>query len=292
MVKIAVIGDVHTHFDDADVAFFNQSDFDLILFVGDLANYRFMEGITVARKMAQLEKTAVFIPGNHDTVTPLQMLATIRKSPFLKKITSFFHPFRINWLRRTMSPVMMGGYQTFSFDIQGLTFDVVTGRPFSWGENMLANPHYLNSQFGIQTTQYSIKRLKECVDGTRSNNLIFLAHTGPHGLSKTRSDIWGIDYKKSEGDNGDIDLEEAITHAKAQGKKVWAVVAGHMHHRLKKEGYRETYRLEDGTHYINAARVPRIFEENNQMHHHFVAVTLANRTLSAEPQAHISPKIE
>ena len=286
MVKIAVIGDVHTLFDEADVAFFNKSDFDLILFVGDLANYRFMQGIKVARMMAKLKKTAVYIPGNHDTVTPLQMLAVIRKWPRIQWLTSLMHPIRINWLKRAMHPVLMGGYATHSFTIRGFSFDVVTGRPFSWGENLLAYPHYLKQQYAVETENDSITRLKVCVDEARSNQLIFLAHTGPFGLSNGRSDIWGIDYKRVEGDNGDIDLAKAIDYAKDQGRQVRAVIAGHMHHRLKKEGMREKYRLEDNTHYINTAHVPRIFHQNKTTRHHFVALTLTEQVLTVETQFH------
>ena len=39
-VKLAVIGDVHLHFNQFDVDYFNTSNYDLILFVGDLTNYR------------------------------------------------------------------------------------------------------------------------------------------------------------------------------------------------------------------------------------------------------------
>ncbi len=286
MIKIAIIGDVHTAFDDADVAFFNQSDFDLLLFAGDLAHYRFLEGVKVAQKMSELEKTAVFIPGNHDTVTPMQMLAELKNWPILKRVSSIFHPFRIRKLQSSMAPVKMGGYQTFSFDIRGFEFDVITGRPFSWGENLMASPHYLKNKFGVSTVEDSIVKLKWCVDQAKSNNLIFLAHTGPFGLSNGRSDIWGIDYRRKEGDGGDIDLAEAIKHAQHQNKTIHAVVAGHMHHRLKGSGHRETERFENGIHFINPARVPRIFEQDGKKLHHFNALLIDHTHVSVETKHH------
>ena len=109
---------------------------------------------------------------------------------------------------------------------------------------------------GVNSLETSISKLKTCVDEAQSKNLLFLAHTGPYGLGNGRSDLWGIDYKQSEGDNGDHDLQEAIFYAKNKGKNIIAVVAGHMHHRLKREGYRTSYRCKDGIHYVNAAKVP------------------------------------
>ena len=41
---IAVIGDVHLLWDDADVSFFNRGGYDLLLFVGDLAGYTQVRG--------------------------------------------------------------------------------------------------------------------------------------------------------------------------------------------------------------------------------------------------------
>lgn len=286
MIKIAIIGDVHTAFDMADVAYFNRSDYDLILFVGDLANYRFQQGVQVARVMARLEKTAVYIPGNHDTVTPLQMLAEIRRWTWLKWLTSIWHPWRVRQLKQALGKVQMGGYQTFSFSFNGFPLDVVTGRPFSWGENLLANPHYLKKQFNVSTQADTIAKLKACVDRTQSDNLIFLAHTGPHGLGNSRSDIWGIDYKRSEGDNGDRDLSEAITYAKKLGKNVLAVAAGHMHHRLKGGGQRKSLIIHEKTHYINAALVPRIVENQGGLTHHYVKLSIADGHIEVIPTSH------
>ena len=49
-------------------------------------------------------------------------------------------------------------------------------------------------------------------------------------------------------------------------KRVLAVVAGHMHHRLKGGGERKWLVESDGVLYVNAARVPRI-EKSGQRYH-------------------------
>ena len=46
---IAVVGDVHGHFDAVDVRQLDAAGYDLILFVGDLTGYRPGSGVAVAR---------------------------------------------------------------------------------------------------------------------------------------------------------------------------------------------------------------------------------------------------
>lgn len=80
--------------------------------------------------------------------------------------------------------------------------------------------------------------------------------------------MWGCNFMPDGGDWGDPDLRMAINHARAKGKKVLAVIAGHMHLRTK-QGVERPWHVEvDGTHYINAARVPRIFSSDDVYRHH------------------------
>ncbi len=193
MVNIAIIGDVHLHFVTEDITFFNQSDYDLILFVGDLSNYRPRAGLPIARLIAQLEKPTIFIPGNHDTTNILQLAAEIWQKPWLARIGA-------------------------------------------WGQR---------------------------------RRLIFLAHNGPTGLGQSPTDIWGRDFQPVGGDFGDPDLEQAIAYARKQGKQMLAVVAGHLHQRTKSGQTRRWLVQRNGICYVNATRVPRIFQSGeNQVHHH------------------------
>lgn len=263
-MQIAVIGDVHRHFDARDVAYFNDSAYDLLLFVGDLGNYRHREGVAVARVMGRLRKTAVLIPGNHDGMTPLQLLAEIKQSDFWTRLLSRGQAQRVAELKAALGPVVLGGYSTHHFG----ALDVIVGRPFGMGGSVVHYRPYLQRTFGVADMPTSAARLRQCVDAAHSDRLIFLAHNGPYGLGTARHDIWGCDFLPDEGDFGDVDLQLAVAYAQQQGKQVLAVLAGHMHHRVNGGGQRRWHVVQDGVHYVNAARVPRILTENGRFHHH------------------------
>ncbi|MGH8459189.1 MAG: hypothetical protein ACRESV_07555, partial [Nevskiales bacterium] len=99
-----------------------------------------------------------------------------------------------------------------------------------------------------------------------------------------RDDIWGCDFRPEGGDFGDPDLRAAVEYAIALGKTVHAVIAGHMHHRLKGGGGERRYWQirQDGILYINAARVPRIRRRVPGQPRHHVALTLDEHGVRAE----------
>ena len=110
---------------------------------------------------------------------------------------------------------------------------------------------------------------------------MFVSHNGPVGLGSGADDMWGCDFMPNGGDWGDPDLRVAIDHARQAGKKVLAVVAGHMHIRTK-QGIERPWKLEvDDTLYINAARVPRIFSGSEDVFRHHVAVTISEGGVQA-----------
>ena len=128
----------------------------------------------------------------------------------------------------------------------------------------------------------SADRLVQLVDDSEAESLVFLAHNGPLGLGEEPHAMWGCDFKEGGGDWGDPDLTQAIDHARAQGKRVLAVIGGHMHLRTK-QGEERPWRTErDGTLYLNAARVPRIFSGKDDVYRHHVAVTIDSDGISAE----------
>ena len=77
--KVAVVGDVHLHFNHHDVAFFNASDYDALLFVGDLINYRGAAIRDVTSSLRQLSLPSFIIPGNHDCGNVFQLVAEFFK---------------------------------------------------------------------------------------------------------------------------------------------------------------------------------------------------------------------
>ena len=269
MLNIAVIGDIHLHFSGEDITFFNRSDYDLILFVGDLSNYRPSTGLHIARLIAQLEKPVIFIPGNHDTANILQLAAEIWQKPWLARMGAWGQRRRVRALQQALDTAVFAGYSVHHFNIKGETFDIVAARPFSMGGPTLSFKPYLKKQIGIHSLDESAARLRQCVDQTQSNRLIFLAHNGPTGLGQSPTDIWGRDFQPVGGDFGDPDLEQTIAYARKQGKQVLAVVAGHLHQRTKSGQTRRWLVQRNGICYVNAARVPRIFQSGeNQVHHH------------------------
>src|SRR3982751_1738129 len=64
--RIAVIGDVHSAWSREDVAYFNRSDYPLLLVTGDLGGSEARDGLSVARQMAELTHRTLVMPGNND----------------------------------------------------------------------------------------------------------------------------------------------------------------------------------------------------------------------------------
>jgi uncharacterized protein (TIGR04168 family) len=99
---------------------------------------------------------------------------------------------------------------------------------------------------------------------------VFLAHNGPTGHGTDAAAPWSVFGR----DLGDPDLAEAVRYAKGKGRNVLAVLAGHIHHR----GGRRWLLERDGTIYVNAARVPRVYDDNGRdVRHHLEVVLQAGR---------------
>jgi uncharacterized protein (TIGR04168 family) len=266
-MKLAVIGDVHHAWNEVDTTYFNSSDHDAVLFVGDIYNYSLQRGLRAASELAQLDKPALLVPGNHDAVHPAQLAAEITRRQSLIRFTSWGHSERVRALCEAVGGVQVGGYSVHQLE-EGL--DVIAGRPHAMGGSSISFAPHMATAYGVRSLEDSIERLKHCVNESHAERVLFLAHNGPTGLGPRRSDLWGVDFRREEGDFGDEDLRVAIDYARSVGKKVLAVVAGHMHHRLLGGGRRRWYERKDGVLYVNAARVPRIFEDRNGIFHHHV----------------------
>lgn len=282
MVKIAIIGDIHLHFSDADVTYFNKSDYSLVLFVGDLTDFRPGKGRAAAFQISRLTKPAIFIPGNHDTVNLPQLFSEVYGIRLSAYVFGLGMTRRVKALERHLGGVTLSGYRNHSVTKAEPGFDIVAARPFSMGGPFLSFRHYLKTRYNIITMADSAKKICRCVDAAQSERILFLAHNGPTGLGKDRNAIFGCDFKKEEGDYGDPDLSHAIDYARSRGKKVLAVIAGHMHHRLRGGGLRQWHVARHGTHYINAARVPRVFSQNGCLLRHHVCLTLDNSEVHVE----------
>ncbi|MGB5548415.1 MAG: metallophosphoesterase [Polyangiales bacterium] len=280
---IAVIGDVHLFWDDADVAFFNRGGYDLLLFVGDLAGYTQLRGRRVARSLRKLRVPAMCIPGNHDGLHALQLGAEI--APRAHRLRNAFcrgQARRCASLERTLGDVELLGYSRRRIEPAGLALNIVVGRPHSIGGRRLACLRYLEKQYGIDSMDSSIRRLKHLVDSCDDAPILFLAHNGPSGLGDRADSIWGCDFRKKEEDWGDRDLEEAVAYARSKGRKVLATVAGHRHRKTKSGKRRPAQMQKDGVLYVNAAEVPRHRKENGGKKRHHVKLTISAETTKAE----------
>src|SRR5699024_7399208 len=135
------------------------------------------------------------------------------------------------------------------------------------GSNRFYYRRYLKRHFGVGDFAASAARLKALVDAAPAR-LVVLAHNGPAGLGASPDAPFGCDFDPKLGDFGDPDLRAAVDHARASGREVLAVVAGHMHHRnAKTRAERETWAHDGATLYINAARVPRMRRDGSHRHH-------------------------
>ncbi|GAB3676775.1 metallophosphoesterase [Salinisphaera aquimarina] len=267
-MRFGVIGDIHGFWDERDTAFFNDADYDMLLFVGDFA--RITSATPVARRLAHLTTPAWAIPGNHDGVTIPQLLAEIKNRPLVRRLGAIGMTRRVRAMQRAMTPVCLGGYSTAPLDDD---LGLIVARPHAMGPDRFYYRSYLEKTFGIGDFEASTRQLCELVDRS-PRDLIFLAHNGPAGLGDTPASPFGCDFAPEHGDFGDPDLRAAIAHARVTGHRVRAVLAGHMHHRSKHSGeWRETSHNDADTLYLNCARVPRIEADGAKRHHIALDVT-------------------
>ncbi len=250
-VVLGVLGDIHTQFDQLDADVLDAQAYDAILAVGDLASLRPGTDIETARGLAAL-KTRTFVhPGNHDATTPAQLFAEVTGSDFLAEWCAQGQAERVAELRAALGLHTLTGYSRHS--VGGLS--VVAGRPHSFGGTRLGCAAYLERAFGIDGFEASAARIEALVAEAPSD-VVVLAHNGPFGLGDGPGDIWGCDFRSEPEDFGDPDLAAAL--ASPACLRVRAVVAGHMHHRVKGTKNDRTWAVErDGVLFVNAACVPR-----------------------------------
>jgi len=287
-LRLAVIGDVHLAFDERDVRALDGLGYDAILFVGDLAGYRHSGGLAVARTIARLRTPTYVIPGNHDGVHATQLaaevmendaaIAALERAPFHGTMEA-----RLEALRAALGGAVLGGYSRHRIEAPGAApIELVIGRPHSFGGPRLAFRPYLGRAFGVSDLDASAAKLRALLDACSGERIVILSHNGPLGLGAGRADIWGCDFRASEGDFGDPDLRAALDHARASGKRVLGVLAGHMHHALRGGGTRRWQQQVDDVLHVNAARVPRVFRHEGRVVSHHVRIEIESDAIRAD----------
>lgn len=252
------------------MAYFNQSEYSLLLVTGDLGSGTRQNGVAIARALARLEKPTLVVAGNNDAPFGDEIATEFRFQTglvqLLELVSGAHDP------AASAGHVSLCGYDLRTVTLGARTVSIVVGRPYAMGGNELSFPEPLARRYGITSMADSEARLRDLVERAPSEELLFLAHNGPAGLGHTRDDIWGCDFRPEEGDWGDEDLRAAVEHARGVGKRVLAVIAGHMHRR--DGGERAAMRREQGVLYVNAALVPRIHSTADGLRRHHMRLWL------------------
>ncbi|MGE4158856.1 MAG: metallophosphoesterase [Planctomycetota bacterium] len=136
-------------------------------------------------------------------------------------------------------------------DLQGLS--IVGGRPYSNGNPGIQHPPAGREKI---TVEESAALITDLMLSAPNEALLVLTHNGPRGLGAGADAPCGKDWRPPHDDWGDEDLGLALQRIPS-GKRVVAVVAGHMHHTIRGGGFRRRVGRFQGIPVVNAAIVPR-----------------------------------
>jgi len=276
--NLAIVGDLHGHFTDDDVHYFNRSSYDLLLFVGDMGSGTRKDGLSIIRLVARLRKATFIMPGNNDAPHLPDLAAELAYQAGRREILQAMGKARSSW-------VLPVGYSAHALTTPLGDITLICGRPLAQGGSGISFADTLERVHGVGTREVSTARYRQLVAEARTRRLLFLAHNGPSGLGEDEDALWGRDFPVPDGrehdfprDFGDDDLRAALDYSALIDKEVLAVFAGHMHRRRGTS--RPLSTTVDGTTFVNAAVVPRIRSGPRGAEHHHVAVRFTARGLS------------
>jgi len=269
VTKLAIVGDLHGHFTDEDVHYFNRSTYDLLLFVGDMGSGTRKDGLSIIRLVARLRKPTLIMPGNNDAPHLPDLAAELAYQAGRREILQALGKARASW-------VIPVGYSAHLLSTPLGDMTLICGRPLAQGGSGLSFADTLERVHGVRTREVSFAKYRHLVADSRTRKLLFLAHNGPTGLGETADSLWGRDFAAPVGagddypkDFGDDDLRAAVDYSELLDKEVVGVFAGHMHRR--KGTSRPLSALRGATTFVNAAVVPRIRSGPSGPEHHHVA---------------------
>jgi len=257
---LLVVGDVHNQWGDEDETAIEFLDPDMVIFVGDIGN----EDVDLVQRIGSCTRyRKVVVLGNHDAWYSLtsrgkqRAIKAALQSSSLKRISG-------NRDGVVESLTALGdchiGYSSMVADDLGLVF--AGARPFSKGGMHWGTvAEFYKKYYNVDSMEDSMSKILESVldEKNAEHALVVVAHNGPAGLGSRQEDPCGVDFMEPADDFGDPDLEEALEVAASCGRCASLVLFGHMHHTLKKGGYRNMVSVDGdhGTVYLNAAVVPR-----------------------------------
>ncbi len=265
-IFIAVVGDIHDQWEEADNLALQALGVDLVLFVGDFGN----ESVSVVHCLTQLPIPIAAIAGNHDAWYSASTWGH-KQCPYDRTQED-----RVQQQLDLLGEAHVGYAQR---DFSQFNLSVVGARPFSWGGPEWKNKEFLRDRYNVTNFTESTAKIVASAQRSACDTLIFLGHNGPAGLGEQPEDICGRDWQPLGGDHGDPDLSEAIAQVRVAGKLIPLVTFGHMHHRLRhtQSRLRTPVKVDAlGTVYLNAASVPRIRQHDGQTQRNFCLVSLKN----------------
>jgi uncharacterized protein (TIGR04168 family) len=258
-IELIVIGDVHGLWDDVDARFL-EARASTAIFVGDYGD----EDVPLVERLAAVKTTKAFTFGNHDA----------------------WHAMRGHGPRWAVERQLAATGNQFigyrSLVVADGQLALVGARPFSWGGAWFDGDFY-HSLFGVRTMRESADRIVAAAAQLPAHvPLVMVGHNGPRGLGGARDAIWGRDFQSPPADWGDPDQEAAIVRLRAEGRRLVAGVAGHMHeHLMHGLGSRQRVAISEGTTFVNAAVVPRHRRGLTGMLRHFLLVQIDGNAVSA-----------
>jgi len=296
---LLVVGDVHNQWGVEDETAIEFLDPDMVVFVGDIGN----EDVDLIRRIGSFTAyRKVVVLGNHDAWYSLTSRGKERAVKAALQSSSL-QRFSGNSDGVVESLAALGdchiGYSSKVAEDLGLVF--AGARPFSKGGTHWGTvAEFYKKYYNVDSFDDSMSKILESVldEKNAEHALVVVAHNGPAGLGSNQEDPCGVDFMEPADDFGDPDLEEALEVAASCGRAASLVLFGHMHHRLKKGGYRNMVSVDEdhGTVYLNAAVVPRIKnvgDTNMATCRHFVKVAMmdgavqeASNLWVTVPQAH------
>ena len=231
-LRLAIAGDLHGDWCDADAALLERLAPDAVLFVGDLSD----GDLRLTKAITRLPQPVAVILGNHDR-------GQDRSGGVFQRQLDLLGDLHCGWRQRCWQEPRLG---------------VVGCRPGTAGGGFHLS-RAVEAVVGPISVEESAKRIVEaCGSVPEDWPLVLLAHCGPRGLGSDAKDPCGRDWKSPACDWGDADLALALDQLSRQ-RSPQLVVFGHMHHRLKgHQGERRTFHQDRrGTVFLNAACVPR-----------------------------------
>jgi uncharacterized protein (TIGR04168 family) len=249
-ISIAILGDLHGHWDEEDEHYYAALPCHLLLWTCDLANSPRRQ-YAVAQSLVRCGPQTVGLLGNHDGASHLLASCEAHGYRLLEWCLSFGHAGRIRRLRSILGEHDLGLARR---ELPGLELTLIGLCPLQSGGARIAFAKTLRRVYGSSDPEPLLYRL---IDEAESRRLVLLGHNGPAGLGAEPFAPFGRDWSAAGGDHGDPIFGRLLNYACRTGKEVVLAVAGHMHD-IRRGQAREALRYAERTPVLNACRVPRL----------------------------------